>query len=90
MKNNLICLVIGSLFMILCGCSSTGHKKNIVNSIDLLVTDDLIFALDDSTVQSFEYMQFFQRNDSSILAFTNEYDNSIVFYDYSTKKYFSR
>lgn len=90
MKNNLICLVIGSLFMILCGCSSTGHKKNIVNSIDLLVTDDLIFALDDSTVQSFEYMQFFQRNDSSILAFTNEYDNSIVFYDYSTKKYINR
>lgn len=90
MKNNFLCLIIGSVFVILYGCSSIGNQKNNVNSIDLLTANDLIFALDDSTVQSLEYLQFFQRNDSNILAFTNEYDNSIVFYDYSTKKYVDR
>lgn len=90
MKNNFIYLIIGSIFVILYGCSYTSNQKNDVNSIDLVTANDLIFALDDSTVQNLDYLQFFQRNDSNILAFTNKYDNSIVFYDYSTKKYVNR
>lgn len=90
MKKKLIFLIIIGVFVALHGCSPIGNKKNIVNNVELFAANDLIFALDDSTVQSLEYLQFFQRNDSNILAFTNEYDNSIVFYDYSTKKYVNR
>lgn len=90
MRRNFKCLMIIGLFIVLCGCSHKGNKKIVVDNIEIPATNDLIFALDDSTVQNLEYLQLFQRNDSNILAFTNEYDNAIVFYDYSTKTYVNR
>ena len=68
-------------------CSSGNKKQFLVPDINIEEADDIVFALDDSTVQNMEYLQLFQRNDSDILAFTNEYDNAIVFYDYKTRKY---
>lgn len=90
MKNEFKYLMTFVVFIILYGCSPMGNERIVVNHIELLTTNDLILALDDSTVQNIEYLQFFQRNDSNIIAFTNEYDNSIVFYDYMTKKYMNR
>lgn len=63
------------------------------NELPLVVLEegsDLVFELDDITVESMEYSQYFQRNDSNIFSFTNRYDNSIVFYDYKSRKYLSR
>lgn len=81
-----LCLGLGLLY----SCSSGNKKQFLVPDINIEEADDIVFALDDSTVQNMEYLQLFQRNDSDILAFTNEYDNAIVFYDYKTRKYIGR
>lgn len=88
MKNT--CTIIGGVFFFLYSCSFVEKKQVKVGNVELSPTNELLFALDDSTVQSMEYLQLFQRNDSDILAFTNGYDNSIVFYDYATRKYMDR
>lgn len=91
MKKRCICLLFCLALVVLYSCSSKGsNKEKIVKDIALDTSKDLTFVLDDSTVQNFEYLQFFQRNDSNILAFTNGYDNSILFYDYSSRKYLNR
>ena len=76
------------LLMILSSCSNKEEKK--IPIIKCIENENLVFPLDDSTVENMEHLQFFQRNDSSILAFTNEYDNSIVFYDYDSREYLNR
>ena len=81
-----LCLGLGLLY----SCSSGNKKQFLVPDINIEEANDIVFALDDSTVQNMEYLQLFQRNDSDILAFTNEYDNAIVFYDYKTRKYIGR
>lgn len=81
-----LCLGLGLLY----ACSSGNKKQFSVPDINIEEANDIVFALDDSTVQNMEYLQLFQRNDSDILAFTNEYDNAIVFYDYKTKQYLGR
>ena len=78
-----LCLGIGFLY----ACSSGSGKRYSVPDINIEESNDIVFALDDSTVQNMEYLQLFQRNDSDILAFTNQYDNAIVYYDYKTKQY---
>lgn len=92
MRKVFICTTVWmTLLVALYGCSSTSsNREGNVDDIPLIATSDLTFTLDDSTAQSLEYLQFFQRNDSNLLAFTNEYDNSIVFYDYSSRKYLNR
>ena len=86
LKCIVLCLGLGLLY----SCSSGNKKQFLVPDINIEEADDIVFALDDSTVQNMEYLQLFQRNDSDILAFTNEYDNAIVFYDYKTRKYLGR
>lgn len=86
-KIELLLVVLG--FMLLNSCTS---KKTIkpIPVITIVEKGELIFSLDDSTIENMEYLQYFQRNDSNIFAFTNRYDNSIVFYDYDTRKYIDR
>lgn len=76
------------LFVILSSCTKNEEGK--IPVIQLVEIDNLVFSLDDSTVENMEHLQCFQRNDSNVLAFTNEYDNSIVFYDYNSRKYLNR
>lgn len=77
-----------ALFIILSSCTKNEERK--IPDIRLVEIENLVFPLDDSTVENMEHLQYFQRNDSNVLAFTNEYDNSIVFYDYNSRKYLSR
>lgn len=72
--------------------SCTTAEKNIqqIQNINILEKEELTFQLDDSTTENMEYSQYFQRNDSNLFAFTNKYDNSIVFYDYNSRKYVNR
>ena len=72
----------------LCSCSVKEERQ--IPIIRVAEAETLVFPLDDSTVENMEHLQYFQRNDSNILAFTNEYDNSIVFYDYNSSKYLNR
>ena len=76
------------LFVILSSC--TKNEERNIPVIQLVETGNLVFSLDDSTVENMEHLQYIQRNDSNILAFTNDYDNSIVFYDYNSRKYLNR
>ena len=76
------------LLTILSSCSESEDRK--IPIIKFVENENLVFPLDDSTVENMEHLQFFQRNDSNILAFTNEYDNSIVFYDYDSREYLNR
>lgn len=81
--------VLGILLAVLLNsCSRTQSRE--IPLITIEEGEDLIFILDDKTVENMEYSQCFQRNDSTIFAFTNRYDNSIVFYDYKSRKYLER
>lgn len=89
MKRENLYIVLFILFIFLSACSSEKARR-VVSDIQLKECEDLVFVLDDSTVASTDYIQFFQRNDSNLLAFTNDYDNSIVLYDYKSRKYIDR
>ena len=76
-----------SLMLVLCSCSG---NKITVPTIELKESEDWVITLDESTVENMEYSQLIFRNDSCIFAFTNKFDNSILFYDYKTRKYIDR
>ena len=80
------------LILLVTGLVSCSHKpdKQVIPHVQCSEAEDLVFTLDDSTVENMNHLQYFQRNDSDILAFTNEYDNSIVFYNYKDRKYLDR
>lgn len=90
MKYTYLFITFCGVISLVCSCSSIGNKTIEVNDVELRTSNDLILILDDSTVQDMEYLQFFQRNDSEVIAITNGYDNSIVFYDYATRRYIDR
>ncbi len=84
MVRNFFLFILVCVSFSLCACST--KKARQVQEVSLKELADCVFVLDDSTVASMEYLQYFQRNDSAILAFTNRYDNSVVLYDYKSKK----
>lgn len=84
MVRNFFLFILVCVSFSLCACST--KKVRQVQEVSLKELADCVFVLDDSTVASMEYLQYFQRNDSAILAFTNRYDNSVVLYDYKSKK----
>ncbi|MBQ8601473.1 MAG: DUF4221 family protein [Bacteroides sp.] len=83
-----ISILISLISLISASCNNKEFKET--PPINISEVEDLVFPLDDSTVANMEYIQYFQRNDSNIFAFTNQYDNSILFYDYDSRKYLKR
>lgn len=81
-----ICFVL--LVLVICSCNS--GKKEIVNRTDgysLKVITDKCMALDSETTQDMECLQLFYEDSCLMFSFTNEYDNSIVLYNYNTGKH---
>ncbi|MGJ1082465.1 DUF4221 family protein, partial [Bacteroides fragilis] len=79
-------IILGTLLGgLVCSCS---YKKNdrVHRTEDyfLIVKADKCFNLDSETVQTTEYLQLFKSGEEIIFSFVNEYDNSIVLYDYAT------
>lgn len=79
-------IILGTLLGgLVCSCS---YKKNDrvhrTEDYSLIVKADKCFNLDSETVQTTEYLQLFKSGEEIILSFVNEYDNSIVLYDYAT------
>ncbi|CCZ38869.1 DUF4221 family protein [Bacteroides sp.] len=81
-------IILGTLLGgLVCSCS---YKKNDrvhrTEDYSLIVKADKCFNLDSETVQTTEYLQLFKSGGKIIFSFVNEYDNSIVLYDYATGK----
>ena len=79
-------IILGTLLGgLVCSCS---YKKNDrvhrTEDYSLIVKADKCFNLDSETVQTTEYLQLFKSGEEIIFSFVNEYDNSIVLYDYAT------
>lgn len=79
-------IILGTLLGgLVCSCS---YKKNDrvhrTEDYSLIVKADKCFNLDSETVQTTEYLQLFKSGEEIISSFVNEYDNSIVLYDYAT------
>lgn len=79
-------IILGTLLRgLVCSCS---YKKNDrvhrTEDYSLIVKADKCFNLDSETVQTTEYLQLFKSGEEIIFSFVNEYDNSIVLYDYAT------
>ena len=79
-------IILGTLLGgLVCSCS---YKKNDrvhrTEDYSLIVKADKCFNLDSETVQATEYHQLFKSGEEIIFSFVNEYDNSIVLYDYAT------
>lgn len=87
--NKFIIPILSTLVLFSCS-QPQGNDSHEVPRLQFSKTDSLVFSLDDSTVENMQHLQYFQRNDSNILAFTNDFDNSIVFYDYASRKYLNR
>lgn len=87
--NRLKTLLASLGFILLNSCAVEKNTEQIPE-IEMIEKAEVVFPLDDYTTENMEYSQYFQRNDSNIFAFTNRYDNSIVFYDYDTREYIDR
>ncbi len=79
-------IILGTLLGgLVCSCS---YKKNDrvhrTEDYSLIVKADKCFNLDSETFQTTEYLQLFKSGEEIIFSFVNEYDNSIVLYDYAT------
>ena len=79
-------IILGTLLGgLVCSCSyKKNDRVNRTEDYSLIVKADKCFNLDSETVQTTEYLQLFKSGEEIIFSFVNEYDNSIVLYDYAT------
>ena len=81
--------IICVLFIILFGCRN-GNPTEIEYTCKLELSEDKIFHLDSETSQMTNIIQLFTENDTIFFSFANEYDNSIVIYDYLSGNFISK
>lgn len=71
--------ILSFLTTIILNCN---HDKVFEYKYELELSEDKIFILDSETVQTTSIIQLFTQNDTLFFSFANEYDNSVVIYDY--------
>lgn len=80
------------VFVVLLGIvvgSCQQDKKTVIHRTDdytLVAKEDKCFPLDSETVQLSDYLQLIYMDGKLVFSFINNYDNSIVLYDYGTVK----
>lgn len=73
------------VLFVICSCLSCSRHSALVfepltDRFDIAEAEDKVFVLDSETTQTTDCLQFMD----SLLMFTNKYDNSLVFYDFSS------
>jgi len=76
-------------FLLFISYSCNNNKKNDY-FYKLEISEDKIFQLDSETVQETNLIQLLVQNDTLLFTFANEYDNSIVLYDYLSNRFISK
>lgn len=73
------------LSLLTSGCKPNKKIEN-NKSYSFIEKKEKHFFLDETTVENASYIQFIEQDSNKLLAFINEYDNSIIINDYSTGK----
>lgn len=70
-----ICMIF---ILIFCSCTKKIKQQEKKYTHKMILNQEKLIHLDSTTIQATPYLQFFTKEDTNYLAFTNEYDNSII------------
>ena len=90
MKGQYKLIILMITFPILSSCNQKIETHNYISSHKMSLSKDKRIYLDDSTVQSPTYLQYFSIKNKNLLAFINEYDISIIINDLETGELYKK